>query len=167
MRDHGLEATRILLVEDAKDIRDVFSMLLQAAGAEVIATGSGAEAAAIATRQDFDLLLTDLGLPDMPGDMVIRHVLDGARRRPRVVVVTGYDDSIVIRSTDPFSRQVVVSRGAFRVRNSWGTTWGQSGYGWLPYDYVRAGLTSDWWSLTKAEYLDTGEFGPGTAPERR
>ncbi len=98
MRDHGLEATRILLVEDAKDIRDVFSMLLRAEGAEVIATGSGLEAAAIANREEFDLLLTDLGLPDIPGDMVIRQVLDRAKHRPRVVVVTGYDEPFVTRA---------------------------------------------------------------------
>ena len=98
MRDHGLEATRILLVEDAKDIRDVFSMLLRAEGAEVIATGSGLEAVAIASREEFDLLLTDLGLPDLPGDVVIRQVLDRAKRRPRVVVVTGYDEPFVSRA---------------------------------------------------------------------
>ena len=98
MRDHGLEATRILLVEDAKDIRDVFSMLLRAEGAEVVATGSGLEAATIANREEFDLLLTDLGLPDIPGDVVIRQVLDRAKRRPRVVVVTGYDEPFVSRA---------------------------------------------------------------------
>lgn len=73
------------------------------------------------------------------------------------LVAAGYDDSIAIGA----------SRGAFRIRNSWGTIWGEQGYGWLPYDYVRRGLTQDWWTLTKADYLDTGEFGPGTAPERR
>ena len=92
MRDHGLEATRILLVEDAKDVLDVFSMLLRAEGAQIVATGSGLEAAEIASREEFDVLLTDLGLPDVPGDMVIRHILDRSKHRPRVVVVTGYDE---------------------------------------------------------------------------
>jgi two-component system CheB/CheR fusion protein len=98
MREHGLDGTRILLVEDAKDIRDVFTMLLEAEGARVVATGSGAEAAAIAAREDFDLLLTDLGLPDIPGDVLVRRVLAVARRRPRVVVVTGYDEPFLSRA---------------------------------------------------------------------
>jgi len=47
---------------------------------------------------DFDVVLTDLGLPDIPGDVVIRRVLASARRRPRVIVVTGYDEPFVSRA---------------------------------------------------------------------
>ena len=82
------------------------------------------------------------------------------------LVAAGYDDAVEITGRDPMTGRPHTTRGAIRVRNSWGTVWGESGYGWMPYDYIRRGLTSDWWSLTKAEYLDTGEFGPGTAPER-
>jgi two-component system CheB/CheR fusion protein len=115
MRNHGLEATRILLVEDAKDVRDVFSMLLQAEGAEVTATGSGLEAAAIANREEFDLLLTDLGLPDIPGDVVIRQVLDRAKHRPRVVVVTGYDEPFVSRARQAGADVVLTKPVAWNV----------------------------------------------------
>jgi CheY-like chemotaxis protein len=97
-RRSDLRGTKVLLVEDAKDIRDVFTLLLEAEGAEVAATGSGREAAERAAQQDFDVLLTDLGLPDMPGDMVIRHVLATARRRPWVVVVTGFDEPFIGRA---------------------------------------------------------------------
>jgi C1A family cysteine protease len=41
--------------------------------------------------------------------------------------------------------------------------WGQGGYGWLPYDYIIQGLTADWWSLLKAEWLATGRFGAGAS----
>jgi DNA-binding response OmpR family regulator len=98
MQEHGLEGTRILLVEDAKDIRDVFTMLLEAEGARVVPTASAKEAAELAGRHDFDLLLTDLGLPDTPGDVLIRQVLWAARQRPRVVVVTGFDEPFVSRA---------------------------------------------------------------------
>jgi two-component system CheB/CheR fusion protein len=89
---------RVLLVEDATDIRDVFQLLLEAEGAEVVATGSGREAAALAAREDFDVILTDLGLPDISGEMVIRQALRNSRRRPRVVVVTGYDEPFTTRA---------------------------------------------------------------------
>jgi CheY-like chemotaxis protein len=91
-------APRILLVEDAPDIRDVFQLLLQAEGAHVVATGSGREAAELAAHEDFDVILTDLGLPDISGEMVIREALSSARRRPRVVVLTGYDEPFTSRA---------------------------------------------------------------------
>ncbi len=73
-------------------------MLLKSEGAEVVATATGTEAAHAAEREQFDIVLTDLGLPDIPGDAVIRHVLARARRRPRVVVLTGYDEPFTTRA---------------------------------------------------------------------
>jgi len=89
---------RVLLVEDAADIREVFTFLLLAEGVEVVAAASGQEAMKLAASGDFDVVLTDLGLPDVPGDVVIRRVLASARRRPRVIVVTGYDEPFVSRA---------------------------------------------------------------------
>lgn len=99
-RDRGLKSKRILLVEDAEDIRTVFAMLLKSEGAEVVATATGKEAAEAAERQQFDIVLTDLGLPDIPGDVLIRHVLAKAPRRPRVVVLTGYDEPFTSRARE-------------------------------------------------------------------
>jgi two-component system, chemotaxis family, CheB/CheR fusion protein len=96
--DTPLRGARVLLVEDAKDIRDVFTLLLEAEGARVTATGSGREALELAAGAHFDVLLTDLGLPDIPGDMVIRHVVATTSRRPWVVVVTGYDEPFIGRA---------------------------------------------------------------------
>jgi len=97
-REGPLRRARVLLVEDARDIREVFTLLLEAEGATVTATATGREAVELASREDFDVLLTDLGLPDIPGDMVIRHVVGTARRRPWVVVVTGYDEPFIDRA---------------------------------------------------------------------
>jgi two-component system CheB/CheR fusion protein len=99
-RERAQRPPRVLLVEDASDIRDVFQMLLEAEGAQVVATGSGLEAARLAEREDFDVLLTDLGLPDISGETVIRQTVRNARRRPRIVVVTGYDEPFTTRARD-------------------------------------------------------------------
>lgn len=68
------------------------------------------------------------------------------------VMAAGYDDDIVIGNGES------QTKGAILIRNSWGTSWGTNGYGWLPYDYVLKGLAIDWWSLIKSEWIDTGNF---------
>jgi CheY-like chemotaxis protein len=96
----ALRGIKVLLVEDARDIREVFTVLLEAEGAQVVATGSGREAAELGIQGNFDVLLTDLGLPDVPGDMVIRQVVAGAHRRPWIVVVTGYQEPFMSRARE-------------------------------------------------------------------
>jgi C1A family cysteine protease len=71
------------------------------------------------------------------------------------VVAVGYDDNMKIKNTSPGA---VETTGALLIRNSWGAGWGNSGYGWLPYEYVLRGLAVDWWSLLKNEWVDTGRF---------
>lgn len=71
------------------------------------------------------------------------------------VAAVGYDDNMKIKNTNPGA---VETTGALLIRNSWGTGWGSSGYGWLPYDYVLRGLATDWWCLLRNEWIDTGEF---------
>jgi C1A family cysteine protease len=75
-------------------------------------------------------------------------------RGGHAVMAVGYDDTVTIRNTS--SRAPV--KGAFKIRNSWGTRWGQSGYGWLPYEYAASGLAKDWWTLIKADWVDTDVF---------
>jgi C1A family cysteine protease len=67
----------------------------------------------------------------------------------------GYDDNMKIKNTNCN----LETTGAFLIRNSWGTGWGAAGYGWLPYDYVLKGLANDWWTLVKADWIDTNQFG--------
>lgn len=68
----------------------------------------------------------------------------------------GYDDNMKIKNGNALIGGE--TKGALLIRNSWGSGWGDKGYGWLPYDYVLKGLAVDWWSLLKNEWINTGEF---------
>jgi C1A family cysteine protease len=72
------------------------------------------------------------------------------------VVAVGYDDAMKIKNTNPGATELV---GALLIRNSWGTAWGDAGYGWLPYEYVLSRLAVDWWCLIRSEWVDTKQFG--------
>jgi C1A family cysteine protease len=70
------------------------------------------------------------------------------------IVAVGYDDKKTVKSLNCDN----TSTGAILIRNSWSAKWGDGGYGWLPYDYVLKGLATDWWTLIKAEWVETGQF---------
>jgi two-component system, chemotaxis family, CheB/CheR fusion protein len=85
----GLSGMRILVVEDAADIREVFT---------VTAAANGREATEAVAHQHFDVILSDLGLPDVPGEVLIRQLVAASRNRTRVVVITGYGEPYLSRA---------------------------------------------------------------------
>jgi C1A family cysteine protease len=71
------------------------------------------------------------------------------------VAAVGYDDTLTITNTEDGSS----TTGAIMLRNSWGTIWGDGGYGWLPYRYVLDRLACDFWSLLGLDWVNTEQFG--------
>ncbi len=67
-------ATTVLVVEDEQKLRELVRSYLERAGFAVLSTGSGAEAISLATSAQPDLVILDLGLPDVPGESVAREI---------------------------------------------------------------------------------------------
>ncbi len=64
----------VLLVEDERKLRELVRSYLERAGYMVLSTGSGAEAISLAGSAAPDLVVLDLGLPDVPGEAVAREI---------------------------------------------------------------------------------------------
>jgi CheY-like chemotaxis protein len=67
-------AMRILIVEDHADSADVLSAVLRRGGHEVRIAPNGAAALAACGGEPFDLLISDIGLPDVDGWELLRRV---------------------------------------------------------------------------------------------
>jgi len=86
---HGLALNcRILLVEDNADTREVIGLALSALACRVTSASSIAEAIAAAQREPFDVLISDIGLPDGSGLSLMRELR--ARHRLRGIALSGF-----------------------------------------------------------------------------
>src|SRR6202035_560242 len=109
-------AATVLLVEDERKLRELVRSYLERAGFTVLSTESGAEAITLAASAAPDLVILDLGLPDVPGETVAREVRAGgpvpivmltakAAEEDRIAgLELGADDYV----TKPFSPREVV-----------------------------------------------------------
>ncbi len=83
--------TRVLVVDDDPQLLRALQINLQARDYEVLRAGTGAEALRLAVRESPDLIVLDLGLPDMDGAEVI-HDLRGWTDVP-IIVLSGRSGS--------------------------------------------------------------------------
>ena len=85
-----LQGARLLVVDDDTDTRELLSMILQEAGADVTTAGSANEGLAAFERQRPDVLVSDIGMPDGDGYSFIRKVRlmegDSATKIPAVAL---------------------------------------------------------------------------------
>jgi len=70
---------RILFVDDDPSATRLYGTLLTSAGHEVVAVDSGVEAVERAAREPFDLVITDLHMPGLKGDVTLSLCACAAR----------------------------------------------------------------------------------------
>jgi signal transduction histidine kinase len=81
---------RILLVEDDPRVRAATVGALEDLDYDPVACSSGAEAIELFKSQDFDLVISDVIMPEMTGPELIRHLKTTQERDFAVLFVTGY-----------------------------------------------------------------------------
>ncbi len=120
---------RILLVEDDPTTSRSIELMLNHANLNVYATDMGEEGIDLAKLYDYDLILLDLGLPDMNGHEVLRQ-LRMSRIETPILILSGADDTEnKIKGfgfgaddymTKPFHREELVARIHAIIRRSKG-----------------------------------------------
>jgi two-component system CheB/CheR fusion protein len=87
----GLDGVRILLVDDSEDAMDAFSQLLEFCGAVIHTTTSPHDALTLLDAEQFDLLISDIGMPEMDGLTFIKAVREKEHGRALpAIAVTGF-----------------------------------------------------------------------------
>jgi DNA-binding response OmpR family regulator len=130
-------ASTVLVVEDERKLRDLVRSYLERAGFTVLTTDSGAEAITMAMTSAPDLVILDLGLPDVPGETVARE-LRAASATPILMLTAKSTEEDRIRGlelgaddyvTKPFSPrelvlrvQAILRRGGPESRTAQGVT---------------------------------------------
>jgi len=120
---------RVLLIEDDPATAKSIEMMLTHANLNVYATDLGEEGVDLAKLYDYDLILLDLGLPDMLGHEVLRQIRL-ARIETPILILSGADDTDSKLKgfgfgaddylTKPFHREELVARIHAIIRRSKG-----------------------------------------------
>ena len=109
----------ILLVDDDPEVSEVLELMLAQMGHRVTVVAQGAVAVAIFEQGNYDLVITDLGMPDVSGWEVAKAVKQKSPRTP-VILITGWGvqlDSEEMSSggvdgviAKPFSKQALMEQ---------------------------------------------------------
>ncbi len=91
---------RVLLVDDEQSIQQTLSVVLPPAGYTVYPVRNGKEALWKVQLVRPDLILLDLGLPDMDGKEVIRHLREEWTIAPIIVISVRHEESEKVGSLD-------------------------------------------------------------------
>ena len=107
---------KILIVDDDPDLRGTLTeQLVLHEEFEARSVGTGADAVKAAQDEQFDLVIMDVGLPDIDGREAVRHLRSNGFKAP-VIMLTGHDsDSDTIMGLESGANDYVVKPFRFAV----------------------------------------------------
>ena len=117
---------KLLIIEDEKNISDFISKILTTRGYKVITAFSGKEGLSIISSQCPDIILLDLGLPDIDGIDIIKQVRIWSSN-PIIVISARIQESDKVEALDvgaddyitkPFSTEELLARIRTSIRHS-------------------------------------------------
>lgn len=146
------DRTPLLVVDDEPPIRRLLRTSLKAEGFEVLEAESAKAALAAIEAQKPEIVILDLGLPDLDGLDVIRHIREGGSKLPIVVLSSRGDERGKVEAlelgaddyvTKPFGIAELVARIRTALRHRFQEQGGEPLFrsGPLHVDLVRRAVT--------------------------
>ena len=113
------KVSHILVIDDEEVIRNLLTDILTEAGHKVIAVANAEEALAKVKEAPFEVVITDLMMPDMDGIQVLRKMKEKKPRLP-IIMSTAYDyrddfavwasEAYVVKSSDTTELKETIKR---------------------------------------------------------
>jgi CheY-like chemotaxis protein len=101
-------SSKILVVEDHAETRNLLGKLLEIEGYNTICAGDGQEGFETARQENPDLIVTDIGMPKVDGIELIRMIREDATCRDiPVIVVTAYGESACSKAIETGANAVI------------------------------------------------------------
>jgi two-component system, cell cycle response regulator CpdR len=104
----GTLMTRILLAEDEQAMREYLTRALEKSGYEVASVDRGTDAVPLLENEHFDLLLTDIVMPEMDGIELARHC-SKVSPQTQVMFITGFS-GVTLRAGQSMPNAKVLSK---------------------------------------------------------
>lgn len=93
-QERSRAVARILVVDDDEDVREVVCSILSGDGHDAEAATNGVEALRLLDRRWYDLIVSDLKMPELDGPGLYRHILHRwPNQHPPVLFVSGFADT--------------------------------------------------------------------------
>ena len=93
-----LSMTAILVIDDEPSVADALEIILRDSGYEVAVALNGRDGIKQANESRFDIVITDLRLPDMSGLDVLGHMIDGDPNSIVIVISAHSTPEVVAES---------------------------------------------------------------------
>ena len=97
------------MVDDEEEICNMLDDFLSRSGYKVKTVDSGAGAIELAKRENFDLVLCDMAMPDIFGYEVIKF-LNKLKKRPKIGIVTGWGGKLKPMDDEEFKVDLIVKK---------------------------------------------------------
>jgi CheY-like chemotaxis protein len=100
---------KILIVDDQEIIRELISEILRSDGHNITVAATGVDALLQLNKGQFDLIISDLSMPDMTGSQLASEIRAKGDHTP-FILLTGFGDEMLAQGSTPPGVDLVLSK---------------------------------------------------------